>query len=148
MLHILTPFITPRRFLLGALASVLAFALLGTVAALWDNPFFVRMTPAAGPEVALLGIQSLLLGLYVLVRRPTCSAGGVTAGSVVSFLGLACPVCNKILLLVFGGDLLMTYFEPVRIYVAALGVALTMGLVIWEWRQARVFLTIGEVGVR
>ena len=41
----------------------------------------------------------------------------------------------------------MTYFEPVRIYVAALGVALTMGLVIWEWRQARVFLTIDEVGV-
>ena len=91
MLPALMPFITPRRFLLGALASVLAFALLGTVAALWDNPFFVRMTPTAGPEVALLGIQSVLLGLYVLVRRPTCSAGGGNSGQRCQFSWACLP---------------------------------------------------------
>jgi hypothetical protein len=70
----------------------------------------------------------VLGGLYVVIRRPFCSDKTVGAGGVIAFLGVACPVCNKILLLVFGGELLPTYFEPVRIYVAAWAV-------MFEWRQ-------------
>ncbi len=42
-------------------------------------------------------------------------------------------MCNKILLLLFGGDLLLTYFEPVRIYVAAAGVLIAAVAVAREW---------------
>jgi hypothetical protein len=101
-----------------ALAS---FVALGTVAALWDNPFFVRMTPVSGFETGLLGMMSVLVGAYTAIRRPLCSVRGVSAGGVLGFIGIACPVCNKILLLLFGGELLLTYFEPVRVYVAAAG---------------------------
>ena len=109
----------------GVGTAAATFGLLGTVAALWDNPLFVRMTPAGMPEIALLAAQSLLLGLYVALPRPVCAPRGAGTGSVLAFLGIACPICNKLLLYVLGAEFLLGYFEPVRIYIAALGVAIT-----------------------
>ncbi len=121
------------RVLTGLAVPLASFAALGTMAALWENPIFIRMTPAGDLEIVLLGALSLLLGVYVGIRRPFCSVKTVTTGGVLGFIGVACPVCNKILLLLFGGELLLTYFEPVRIYVAALGVLLAGAAVMHEW---------------
>lgn len=126
-----------RSWVKGALVASLAFLVLGTASALWGNPFFVRMTTAGGWEIGLLGMLSVLLGLWVAIRRPACRARAVGMGGVLGFLGVACPVCNKVLLLVFGGELLLTYFEPLRVYVAAAGVALVGLAVIHEWQRGR-----------
>jgi hypothetical protein len=67
-------------------------------------------------------------------------AGG---GSVIGFIGIACPVCNKVLLLLFGGELLLTYFEPIRIYVALAGTLMLAGVLAWEWQQRRA--AMGEI---
>lgn len=128
--------VTSKCFVAGIGVALLSFVLLGTVAALWDNPFFVRMTPAGGWEIAMLGAMSAISGVYVAIRRPFCSVKGAGAGGILAFLGVACPVCNKVLLLLFGGELLMTYFEPVRIYVAAAG-ALLIG-----WFALREYILI------
>ncbi|MBD3623947.1 MAG: hypothetical protein HUJ24_00925 [Rhodobacteraceae bacterium] len=40
---------------------------------------------------------------------------------MVSFLGIACPTCNKVLMLVFGGPALLAWFDPLRPYLAAAG---------------------------
>ncbi len=125
----------PRRIPLAILLAVGSFIVIGSVAALWENPLFVRMTPVGGFEVALLAALSVLLGVYVVVKRPACSVKTAGAGTVLSFLGIACPICNKILLLIFGGELLLTYFEPVRVYVAAAGVAIMGLVVLHEWRE-------------
>ncbi len=117
----------------GLAVSLGSFVGLGLVAALWENPFFVRMTPVGDFEVVLLALLSLLFGVYVAIRRPSCSVKTAGAGGVLTFLGVACPVCNKILLFLFGGELLLTYFEPVRIYVAAAGVLITGAAVAREW---------------
>lgn len=114
-----------------------SFIALGTVAAVWENPLFVRMTPAGDMEIVLLGLLSVLLGAYVAIRRPFCSTKTASVGGVVGFIGVACPVCNKILLLLFGGDLLLTYFEPVRIYVAGVGVLIVAAAVAREWVLAK-----------
>lgn len=124
-----------KRLAAGAGVAAVVFVLLGTVAALWDNPLFVRMTPVGGWEVALLAVLALLSGVYVAIRRPFCSDKTIGIGGVLGFLGVACPVCNKILLLAFGSELLLTYFEPVRIYVAALGVVMAAVAVAYEWRR-------------
>ncbi len=121
----------------GITVAILSFAGLGTVSALWDNPIFVRMTPAGAWEVALLAMLSLLLGAYVVIRRPFCSIKTASAGGVLGFLGIACPVCNKVLLLLFGGEILLTYFEPVRVYVAAVGVLIMLAAVQREWMMQR-----------
>ncbi len=121
----------------GSVVAVLSFVGLGTVAALWENPLFVRMTPTGGWEIGLFSALSVLIGVYVAIRPPSCSTKSATTGGVLGFLGVACPVCNKILLLLFGGELLLTYYEPVRIYVAAAGVAVAAWAVWWAWRSAR-----------
>lgn len=134
--------ISPRRLAEGMVSAIVMFAALGTVAALWQNPLFVRMTPVQGPEVAMLAILAGLFGLYVAIRRPMCSWKGASTGSVLGFLGVACPVCNKILLLLFGGELLMAYFEPVRLYVTLAGIVMMVWLVLREWRLHRELQTL------
>ncbi len=126
-----------RRKFIGITVAIVSFAGLGTVSALWDNPLFVRMTPAGVWEVALLAMLSLLFGTYVVIRRPYCSIKTAGTGGVFGFLGIACPVCNKVLLLLFGGEILLTYFEPVRIYVAAAGVLIMLAAVQREWTMSR-----------
>lgn len=114
----------------GAAVAVAMFAGLGTVAALWENPFFARMTPAGGFEIALLLLQSTLAGIYVGLPQRRCGARTAGAGAVIGFLGIACPVCNKLLVLLIGSTLLLEYFEPVRLYVA-LGGAVLLAAAIW-----------------
>lgn len=126
-----------KRLVKGTAVTAASFAGLGTVSALWNNPFFIRMTPAGGWEVGLLAALSLLLGAYIGIRRPTCSAKAAGAGSILGFLGIACPVCNKVLLLLFGGELLLTYFEPVRVYVSAVGVITALAALLREWMTVR-----------
>ena len=131
------PFFTAalRDWAKGVATALVSFTLLGTVAALWDNPFFVRMTAAGGWEIGLLAMLSILIGAYVAIRRAACGTRRAGAGGVIGFIGIACPVCNKVLLFLFGGDLLLTYFEPVRIYVAAAGTILVMAAIAAEWRR-------------
>ncbi len=129
----MTPNLSLSRILKGLTVALGSFVALGTIAALWENPLFVRMTPAGDLEVVLLGMLSVLLGTYVAIRRPFCSAKTAGVGGVLGFIGVACPVCNKVLLLLFGGDLLLTYFEPVRVYVAAIGVLAVAAAVAREW---------------
>lgn len=117
----------------GVLVAGGSFAALGTAAALWSNPFFIRMTPAGGWEIALLGLLSVLLGVYVAIRRPRCAVRSASVGSVAGFLGIACPTCNKILMLLFGGELLLSYYEPIRLYVAAAGVLIVATVTLREW---------------
>ena len=126
-----------NAWLKGVALALASFAVLGTIAALWENPFFVRMTPAGALEIALLALTAALLGLYVAIRRPACSVKGATAGGVLGFVGVACPVCNKLLVFLVGSELLLTYFEPVRVFVAAAGVVILALAIAREWALQR-----------
>lgn len=119
----MTP-ISASDFARGVAAAAAMFAVLGTVAALWSNPLFIRMTPTGGFEIALLLSQSVLAGVYVGLPQSACGKRTAGAGAVMGFLGIACPVCNKILVLLIGGALLLEYFEPVRLYGALGGAVL------------------------
>lgn len=130
-----TPRLTPGRAFMGVVVAVVTFAGLGTVSAVWENPFFIRMTPAGNWEITALLLLSVLIGVFIAIRRPACSGKTAGAGGVLGFVGIACPVCNKILMLIFGGDLLLTYFEPIRLYVAAFGIALAGWAVVREIRR-------------
>lgn len=119
----------------GTAFAVGSFVLLGTVSALWANPFFVRMTPTSGFEIGLLALQAVLLGIYVAIPVPACAFKLASAGGILNFLGVACPICNKLLMALFGANLLLTYLEPIRIYLAALGVLVTAVAIVVRWRN-------------
>lgn len=124
------PSVSARDVAQGVAAAVAMFVALGTVAALWDNPLFIRMTPTGGFEIALLLLQSVLAGVYVGLPQSPCGKRTAGAGAIIGFLGIACPVCNKLLVLAIGSALLLEYYEPVRLYVALGGAAL-LALAVW-----------------
>ena len=122
--------ISARDLARGVAAAAAMFVALGTVAALWNNPLFMRMTPTGDFEIALLLMQSVLAGVYVGLPQSPCGKRTAGAGAIIGFLGIACPVCNKLLVLLIGGALLLEYFEPVRLYVALGGAAL-LAAAVW-----------------
>jgi hypothetical protein len=95
------------------------------------------MTPAGVWEIGLSPLCRCCSALYLVIRRRACSNRTAGAAGLLGFLGIACPVCHKILLLLLGSDLLLTYFESVRVYVAGAGVAVMSAAVLLECRRAR-----------
>ena len=126
----MTASVSARDLALGTSAAAAMFVALGTVAALWNNPLFMRMTPTGDFEISLLLLQSALAGVYVGLPRSPCGKRTAGAGAIIGFLGIACPVCNKVLVLLIGSALLLEYFEPVRLYVALAGAAL-LAAAVW-----------------
>ena len=133
-------------FLKCGLIAALVFAALGTVTALWTNPFFFRMTPTSGFEITLLASQAVMFGIYFAIPSSHCPTKTLSAGGVLGFLGFACPVCNKILLYAFGAELLLSYLEPARIYLAVIG-TLVVSLALYINLKKRQVLTQDSVNV-
>ena len=130
--------LTLREGLTAAAWGAATFLALGTLTALWANPFFIRMTPIIWIDFAILGVEAALLGLYLGLRAPACGIKGVSIGGLLGFLGFGCSICNKILLLIFGSGLLLAYFEPVRHWVGLAGIAMLLWVLRrkWQLRQA------------
>lgn len=128
---------TLHRGFRGIAVGIAMFAVLGTVTAVWANPLFVRMTPVGSWEFGATFLTALLAGVTVAVWVPKCRLHTSGAGSLASFLGIACPTCNKILMLIFGGPALLAWFDPFRPWLAAAGV-ITMGFAAFRtWRAFR-----------
>ncbi|ELY50204.1 hypothetical protein [Natronolimnohabitans innermongolicus] len=51
------------------------------------------------------------------------------SGLIGGFLAVSCPICNAVLLALFGSSALMTYFDPLRPLLGAVSVALLAGLI-------------------
>jgi len=131
------------EYLLGLLAAVAIFISFGTVTALWPNPFFIRMTPTSGIEAPLLGVEAALGGLYLGIRRRSCALPSAGAGGLLTFLGVACPICNKLLVALFGSGLLLTYLEPYRLYLGMAGLALTIAALLMKSAAAADSASVG-----
>ena len=113
-----------KEWLSTLIIASAAFLLLGTITALWNNSFFIRMTEVNGWDYIILSFESLLIGLFFGIQAPHCATKKAGIGGILGFVGFGCSVCNKILLLLFGSSFLLSYFEPVRHYAGVLGLLL------------------------
>lgn len=125
----------PHKIGDGIIVAGFSLAAIGTVTAVWANPFFTRMTPIGLWEIPSLLIVAALAGVFAAVRRPVCTNGKAGLGGLASFLGIACPTCNKILMLIFGGEALLRWFDPVRPLVTVLGIGLLCLAIRNEWNK-------------
>ncbi|MGN6562132.1 MAG: hypothetical protein ACTHMU_05670 [Thermomicrobiales bacterium] len=125
-----------RRTLAIMLAAALGtggatFVLIGVPTALIPNPWFMRMLPSRPLDWVFLALTTLLaaaLGAtYALPVACPLGEGKLTAGGILSFLAIGCPICNKVALLALGASGALTYFAPVQPF---LGVA-ALGLLGW-----------------
>lgn len=129
-----------KYVLLGLGTGLLFFGISGIITTLLPNTFFTRMTPITTLDYVFLGSSSILLGMYVGVHyykkktTKTCDTVATTGG-VGSFLAFACPICNKVLVFVFGATALMTYFEPYRPFLGFVSNGLLVGAVWWRLRK-------------
>jgi hypothetical protein len=124
-----------RRGLRGIATGVALFTILGTVTAVWANPLFVRMTPVGPWEFGATVLTALLGGVTAALWVPQCSLRGSGTGGLASFLGIACPTCNKVLMLLFGGPALLAWFDPIRPWLAAAGVVIMGISAAITWRR-------------
>lgn len=125
-----------RRLFGGLFVGLFVFSVVGTVTAVWSNPYFVRMTPVGSWELSATALMGLLAGVSAGFWTKTCRIGQPGGGGLASFLGIACPTCNKLLMLAFGAPALLAWFDPFRPYLTLLGLA-GMG---WSaWLSVRAF---------
>ena len=129
-----------KEWLSTLIIASAAFLLLGTITALWNNSFFIRMTEVNGWDYIILSFESLMIGLFFGIRAPHCATKKAGIGGVLGFVGFGCSICNKILLLLFGSSFLLSYFEPVRHYVGALGILLFFSGLFQRWLMQLVVL--------
>ncbi len=106
------------------LYAAVLFALMGTLTALWSNPFFVRMTPVYQWDYLILSGEAILLGLYLGIKAPSCGIKRASIGGIAGFLGFGCSLCNKLLVLALGSSFLLNYFEPIRLYIGLAGLVI------------------------
>ena len=127
----MTPRTSWRAGATGIGMGIGTLLLIGLPTAILPNPWFTRMTPTRPQDYLILGLTVLLAaGLGATYAAPAaCSLheGKLTAGGVLAFLAVGCPVCNKVVVLLLGTGGALAYFEPVQPLLAVTGLGLLGG---------------------
>jgi hypothetical protein len=130
-----------RRWLVAASVAVGTYLFFGLSTAVLANPVFGREIPPTpwSPNVLLATaiLSGLLSATYVRNDGPapirldgaeappdsrTARAGAV--GSLLAYLAIGCPVCNKVALLLLGTTGALELYAPIQPYLGAIGIAL------------------------
>ena len=118
---------TPKAWIITALAAAIGLVVIGLPTAIYENLFFVRMTPVRPQDYDIWVVSSVLIGLIVGSYFAGGSKAGeekVLSGSVLSVLAVGCPICNKPVVLLLGTSGALTFFAPVQVYIGIASVLL------------------------
>ncbi len=140
----LSNLLTDTRFwLTAAAATLLALVVLGLLSGIIANPLVVRTVPTRPTDTAVWLASAPLIGLILatyVVRphRVHHRDGGqlrVGAGSLAVYLAIACPVCNKLILLALGFSGALNVFAPIQPIIGVASIAFLAGTLIYRLRQ-------------
>ena len=129
-----------KYWLIGILSSIVVFLLFGIPTALIQTPWFIRMVERSTFDYLFLITSSILLGAYIGVhyykKNTVKKCDAITySGGIGSFLAFGCPICNKLLVFLFGATALMTYLDPYRPILGFGSIALLGGAVYWRIKK-------------
>src|SRR5205823_4761704 len=98
--------------------AALAAVLVGVPTGILRTSLYRRMTPVLWWNYPVWAVTALLEGFllasYVRAGAGNATTGKATAGGVLSFLAVGCPVCNKLVVLAIGISGAMSYWAPVQ----------------------------------
>lgn len=117
---------TGRNWTVAVLTTLATAVVIALPTAVVPSPWFFREIPTPAWAYPVLGLVAILSGLVAAtyVRAPDGPGGRrASAGALLGFFAVGCPVCNKLVLLVLGYTGAMTWFEPVQPILAVLAVA-------------------------
>ncbi|NHN49211.1 hypothetical protein G9464_16655 [Halostella sp. JP-L12] len=129
------------RFFKSAGIGVGVFLLFGTVTGLIPNPVYVRMVDRTPADYLFLVATSAFAAAFVYQRSLAAEPIGdrsAVGGIVGGFLAFGCPICNAVLLALFGSSALMTYLDPLRPVLGAVSVLFFAGLLYYQRRRCEV----------
>lgn len=133
-----------RSYALGLAAAALTVLVIGVPTAVLPNDVFIRMTPTRPQDYAFLALTALLVGIIAAtyavprtagVMMAASGEGRLTAGGLLSFLAIGCPICNKLVVLTLGIGGAFRFFEPVQPLLGAASLAL-LGVTAWTRLRA------------
>lgn len=117
-----------RMTLGGLLAGIATLLVVGVPTDVIRNPWFTRMTPTRPQDYVFLAITALLAAgigtTYALPARCSRQEGRLTAGGLLAFVAIGCPICNKIVVLLLGISGALTYFQPLQPLLGAASIVL------------------------
>ena len=134
-----------RRWVVAAAVAAGTYLFFGLSTAVLANPVFGRSVAPTTWAPSVLIVTAILSGLltatYVRNDGPApirlAASGAATdpadgsrtaragaAGSLLAYLAIGCPVCNKLALLLLGTTGALNLYAPIQPYLAAIGMAL------------------------
>lgn len=122
-----------RRWIAATAATPAAVLALGVPTALIPTPLFSRSVPPVWWNYPVLVLSALLSAMvfatYVRTQPEPLDDDATgrslgSAGAVLSFLAVGCPVCNKAALLLLGTSGALSYWAPLQPAVAVLSLIL------------------------
>lgn len=144
----LTHWERPRpRLGVTLVAAALTFLVIGVPTDIVDTPIFGREVPVRPWEPWVLLGTSVLTGLWFGLQRArrTIDADGTAQGedsSVPAFsaaglalFAVACPVCNKIVLIALGTSGALGVWQPLQPWLAAISLVALLGAVAYAARR-------------
>lgn len=117
-------------FSIGIILTVLIFLLFGIPTALIPTSFYTRMIEVKMIDYIFLSLTSILLAVYftlVIARRKQVKQSGgnlAFSGTLFGIFSFGCPICNVILVTIFGATAILTYFEPYRSWLGIVSVVM------------------------
>jgi hypothetical protein len=122
-----------KRWKVAISVGVLTYFVIALPTAVVENPIFGREIAVTSWSVTVIVISSILTGLLTATyvkndfsdENPRQLKIG-SAGALLSFFAVGCPVCNKLALIALGYSGAIQYFAPIQPYLALAGIALLM----------------------
>ncbi len=117
-----------RATALGFPFGIGTFLVVGIPTAVIPNQWFRRMTPTRPQDYIFLATTALIAAAIgtTYTSQSACprQERKLTAGGLLSFLAVGCPICNKIVVLLLGVGGALNYFAPIQPVLGLASVAL------------------------
>ena len=132
-----------RAIGVGLAVAVLFFVVVGLVTGAIDTPALERQTPLLAIDYPIWVVNAVLLGalsglsVYARSRRVTQTGTAIFSGGFLAAFAVSCPLCNGLLVGLFGTAGVLNVIEPARPFINVATMVILTALLIRRWRTFR-----------